>query len=117
LLTWGAYVWTSPPEANTFGHTWLPEDVVEDGLHPSAQGEVKMGRLISNWLTQDAWARQWILASSPIASVDESEAGETTVPRMFDVLGREVVHGMPAGAYFKVWLEGGRKRVERVVVP
>lgn len=117
LLTWGAYMWTAPPNANTFGHVWLPEDVVDDGLHPSAQGEGKVGQVIANWLIQDAWARQWILAQNPIASVDAAGAEYSTAPRMFDVLGGEVTNAMVPGAYFKVWLEGGRRRVERVVLP
>lgn len=117
LLTWGAYMWTAPPSANTFGHVWLAEDVVDDGLHPSAQGEAKIGRLISNWFTQDTWARQWVLAQNPVASVDEAVVELTTTPRMFDMLGREVTSATVSGAYFKVWLEGGRHRVERIVVP
>ena len=60
LLLWGPYLWadgTTPRKAD--GLTWLREDLLADGTHPSESGRQKVANMLLEFFTTDAVAKSW----------------------------------------------------------
>ncbi len=76
LLRWGPYLWAdgvNPRRDN--GLTWECSDFDDDGVHPSASGRMKAGKMLLNFMQTDSSARIWYLS--------EDAQGRTVEPLMF----------------------------------
>ncbi len=63
VMLWGPYIWadTTTPRLSD-GLQWLPSDFQPDGIHHSAQGNLKVAQLLLDFLVTDPWAQSWFLA-------------------------------------------------------
>lgn len=68
LVAWAAPFWTNGAAPNSIGHTWLPEDVEADGVHPSTIGEEKIGKLLVTFFSTDSYTKQWFLDTTKVSS-------------------------------------------------
>lgn len=62
LLLWGPYLWADgevPRKSD--GLTWLRQDFVADGTHPSPAGQRKVVELLLTFFKSDPTARPWFL--------------------------------------------------------
>ena len=73
LVAWAAPFWTNGASANSVGHTWLPEDVEADGVHPSPIGETKIGKLLATFFSTDPYTKQWFLDPTKTSSAAPTE--------------------------------------------
>jgi hypothetical protein len=57
---WGPYIWAPPCASGTngTGMCWVREDFVDDGVHPSASGRLKVATAIHARLLKEAWYRR-----------------------------------------------------------
>jgi hypothetical protein len=55
-IAWGPYLWADGVKGK-----WMREDVGPDGTHPSNSGREKVGRMLLDFLKQDATSRGWFL--------------------------------------------------------
>jgi hypothetical protein len=53
---WGPYLWTDGADGRRDGLTWVCDDVLEDGTHPSPSGVRKVARLLMEFFTKDPTA-------------------------------------------------------------
>lgn len=60
-LAWGPYLWANGTKARPDGLTWLPEDLGQDGTHPSPQGQQKVARLLLDFFKNEPSARIWFV--------------------------------------------------------
>ena len=69
-LSWGPYLWADGlgldgalggTPGRRDGLEWDCRDLVSDGVHPSAQGRVKVAQLLLDFLKTDVTARSWFL--------------------------------------------------------
>lgn len=59
IMLWGPDLWANGATPRNDGLAWLPEDLEDDGTHPSDLGERKVGRLLErHFRCQTAWWRQ-----------------------------------------------------------
>lgn len=64
LLLWGPYLWTAGDQPRGGdGLVWTRADVANDGVHPSASGQLKVGDLLLGFFKTDPLARQWFVAN------------------------------------------------------
>jgi hypothetical protein len=62
LLLWGPYLWADGTTPRTEdGLTWEPDDLMADGVHPTASGCRKVADLLIRHFTTDALARAWFV--------------------------------------------------------
>ncbi|MBK8911905.1 MAG: SGNH/GDSL hydrolase family protein [Chlorobi bacterium] len=78
LVAWAAPFWTSGATPNSVGHTWLPEDVEADGVHPSPTGEAKIGKLLATFFSTDPYTKQWFLNTKGTSLATPNEAPTPT---------------------------------------
>ncbi|MES2596198.1 MAG: hypothetical protein V4662_12720 [Verrucomicrobiota bacterium] len=63
VLLWGPYLWAdgdTPRKAD--GLVYKPEDLGQDGTHPSRTGQVKVADLLTTFFKGDATTKSWFLA-------------------------------------------------------
>jgi hypothetical protein len=63
-IGWGPYLWTDGVKGRSDGFVWTCADVRSDGTHPSASGELKIGKLLLDFFTSDPTARSWFVRQS-----------------------------------------------------
>lgn len=61
LLVWGPYLWADGEVPRADGLTWLRNDFVTDGTHPSPSGQKKVVDLLMNYFTTDPLAASWFV--------------------------------------------------------
>jgi hypothetical protein len=61
-LAWAAYLWADGANPRSDGLVWLPEDMDDDGTHPSTSGEQKVGSLLLAFFKSSPQTRCWFLA-------------------------------------------------------
>jgi hypothetical protein len=61
-IGWGPYLWAEGAKGRSDGLAWQPEDVQQDGTHPSASGERKVGELLLEFFATSPVGRCWFLA-------------------------------------------------------
>jgi hypothetical protein len=62
LLVWGPYLWAdgdTPRKSDEL--TWLRNDFVTDGTHPSPAGQKKVVDLLWKFFTTDPLAKSWFV--------------------------------------------------------
>jgi hypothetical protein len=63
-MAWGPYLWADGTRARRGGLVWHCEDVrADDGTHPSASGQRKVGELLLEFFRTDSTASRWYLAA------------------------------------------------------
>ena len=119
LATWGTYNWADGSVKRSDGLQWLCDlDIGGDGLHLSAAGEIKSGKMMYDYFTQDETTQPWIVKQStsvedePIrtsstASIYPNPAnteltirigGSSTEARIINMLGQTLWTGVIDGA-------------------
>ena len=58
---WGPYLWTDGVKGRKDGMTYPRSDVGPDGLHPSAAGQQKIGKMLLEFFKTDPATRVWFL--------------------------------------------------------
>lgn len=61
VLMWGPYLWADGTDPRSDGLVWNCEDFVDDGVHPSDSGKLKVAELLLDFFSQDALASIWFL--------------------------------------------------------
>jgi len=62
LLVWGPYLWADgDTPRRSDGLTWLRNDFVTDGTHPSPAGQKKVVDLLMQYFTTDPLAKSWFV--------------------------------------------------------
>jgi hypothetical protein len=64
-IEWGPYLWTDGVKGRKDGFVYLREDLREDGLHPSEQGQAKVAKLMMDFFKTDPTTRPWFLKTEP----------------------------------------------------
>jgi lysophospholipase L1-like esterase len=60
-IEWGPYLWTDGVKGRKDGFVYTREDVGPDGLHPSAQGQQKIAKMLLDFFKGDAATKAWFL--------------------------------------------------------
>lgn len=64
VLTWSTPLYSYPlGTPNGSGHVWNASDVINDGLHPTESGQIKVATLLHNFFSTDTQAKKWYLAA------------------------------------------------------
>ncbi len=61
-IAWGPDLWANGTVPRSDGLTYLRDDLVGDGTHPSQSGEQKVGRLLLNFFKGSPYTGCWFLA-------------------------------------------------------
>lgn len=65
LLLWGPYLWTNGTEGRSSDALkWMPEDLVDDGTHPSHAGQRKIAHCLLHFFKTEPVAKSWFLKKS-----------------------------------------------------
>ncbi|MGB1012862.1 MAG: hypothetical protein ACPG4T_01920 [Nannocystaceae bacterium] len=70
-LSWGPYLWADGVSPRDDGLTYVREDMIWDGVHPSPSGRNKIAALLFGFFALDRTAARWFL-SPGIAELQES---------------------------------------------
>ncbi len=60
-LSWGPYLWAKGETANAEGLSYEQSDYRDDGTHPSAQGQRKVGMFMLEFFKKDSTTKSWFL--------------------------------------------------------
>ena len=61
VLMWGPYLWADGTDPRSDGLVWNCEDFVDDGVHPSDSGKLKVANMLLDFFSQDSLASIWFL--------------------------------------------------------
>jgi hypothetical protein len=61
-IAWGPYLWANGTQARPDGVFWERDDLANDGTHPSADGQRKVGTLLLGFFKTSSFTRCWFLA-------------------------------------------------------
>ncbi len=73
-LSWGPYLWADGVQLRNDGLSYVREDMIWDGVHPSPSGRNKIAALLFNFFALDRTAARWFL-SPGIAELQEAAEG------------------------------------------
>ena len=62
-LSWGPYLWADGLMPRSDGLIWERDDFEPDGVHPSRQGALKVGRMLLDFFQTDSTAKPWFLSA------------------------------------------------------
>lgn len=60
-LAWGPYLWAAGTNPRSDGLVWERGDFAQDGIHPSANGRIKVARLLLNFFKGSPFTRCWFV--------------------------------------------------------
>lgn len=61
-IAWGPYLWADGVKGRKKDKLiWLPDDLGEDGTHPSPSGREKVAKLLMDFLQKDSTSRPWFV--------------------------------------------------------
>ncbi len=63
-VSWGPYLWADGLRPRSDGLLWECSDFESDGVHPSAQGALKVGTKLFEFFESDPSARPWFFSRS-----------------------------------------------------
>ena len=63
VLLWGPYLWADGMTPRTDGLVWQRTDFEEDGVHPSQQGESKIGAMLLDFFKSSLYTRCWFVGN------------------------------------------------------
>jgi hypothetical protein len=63
-VAWGPYLWADGMTPRSDGLIWERSDFEPDGVHPSAQGALKVGTKLFEFFESDPSARHWFFSRS-----------------------------------------------------
>jgi hypothetical protein len=63
LIVWGPYLWADGATPRTDGFSWNRTDFEEDGLHPSQNGESKVGFTLLEFFKNSPYTKCWFMAN------------------------------------------------------
>ena len=87
LMLWGPYFWTQGEKPREDGYTFTRDMVTADGVHPNAEGEVKVANDIISFWRKDPVSAVWLTNSKEVPLVAE----ETSAPFQMQLNGKSVV--------------------------
>jgi hypothetical protein len=61
-VSWGPYLWADGLTARSDGLIWERNDFEPDGVHPSAQGALKVATMLLEFFQNDTAAKSWFLS-------------------------------------------------------
>jgi hypothetical protein len=61
-VSWGPYLWANGLTPRGDGLIWERSDFEPDGVHTSAQGALKVARMLFEFFEKDAPAKRWFLS-------------------------------------------------------
>ena len=61
-VSWGPYLWADGMTPRSDGLIWKRSDFEPDGVHPSAQGVLKVATMLLDFFQNDTSAKPWFLA-------------------------------------------------------
>ena len=61
-VAWGPYLWADGMTPNSDGLIWERSDFEPDGVHPSAQGALKVATMLLEFFQNDTAAKPWFLS-------------------------------------------------------
>ncbi len=64
-LAWGPYLWADGLTLRSDGLIWECADLANDGTHPSAQGQSKVGAMLVQFFKTEETAVSWFLTTAP----------------------------------------------------
>jgi hypothetical protein len=64
-VSWGPYLWADGMTPRSDGLIWERSDFEPDGVHPSAQGALKVATMLLEFFQNDTTAQPWFLAPRP----------------------------------------------------
>jgi hypothetical protein len=62
-VSWGPYLWVDGLTPRSDGLIWERSDFEPDGVHPSAQGVLKVATMLLEFFQNDTVAKSWFLSS------------------------------------------------------
>lgn len=66
-VSWGPYLWADGLTPRSDGLIWLPSDFEPDGVHPSAQGALKVAAMLLEFFGNDPTTQPWFLSHQAVA--------------------------------------------------
>ncbi len=63
-VSWGPYLWANGLMPRKDGLCWARSDFESDGVHPSAQGALKVATMLLEFFESDASAQHWFFSKS-----------------------------------------------------
>jgi hypothetical protein len=63
-ISWGPYLWANGMTPRSDGLIWKRSDFEPDGVHPSAQGILKVATMLLDFFQNEATAKPWFLSST-----------------------------------------------------
>lgn len=63
VLVWGPYLWADGAAPRSDGFLWNRTDFEEDGMHPSQNGESKIGQALIEFFKNSLYSRCWFVAN------------------------------------------------------
>jgi lysophospholipase L1-like esterase len=61
-VSWGPYLWADGLTPRSDGLLWERSDFESDGVHPSAQGALKVATMFLEFLQKDTAAKLWFVS-------------------------------------------------------
>lgn len=62
-VSWGPYLWANGLTPRSDGLIWERSDFEPDGVHPSAQGALKVAKMLLEFFRKDAAAKPWVFSA------------------------------------------------------
>jgi len=63
-ISWGPYLWANGMTPRSDGLIWKRSDFEPDGVHPSAQGILKVATMLLDFFQNETTAKPWFLSST-----------------------------------------------------
>jgi hypothetical protein len=63
LIVWGPYLWADGATPRSDGFLWNRTDFEVDGMHPSQNGESKVGQMLLEFFKNSPYAKCWFMAN------------------------------------------------------
>ena len=63
VMLWGPYLWADGMTPRSDGLVWQRADFEDDGVHPSVNGEAKVGLMLLEFFKSSTYTRCWFVAN------------------------------------------------------